>query len=218
MSLADAYRDLKYLLNRGYPKKSALKFVADHWRLPLRERYLLVRCVFSDEWIAEVKRKLLKPEELAGKTLAIDGFNVLITLESILDGEAILCEDGLVRDLKYQGKYRINERTPEVVETVVKSLSGLGVSKALFFYGRNVPRSGVVGKMTNEAMEKYGLSGEVRLVKSPDFELKAFETVATADIGIILRVEHVFDIPRYLSEKLGIKVKGIFDLLQGERC
>jgi hypothetical protein len=218
MSLADAYRDLKYLLNRGYPKKSALKFVADHYRLPLRERYLLARCVFPDEWIIEVRRKLLEPGELAGKTLAVDGFNVLITLESVLDGEAILCEDGLVRDLKYQGKYRLNERTPEVVETVVKSLSVLGVSKAIFFYGKNVPKSGIVGKMTKEAMEKYGLSGNVRLVKSPDFELKAFETVATADVGIVSKVEHVFDIPCYLSAKLGIKVKGIFDLFQSERC
>ncbi|MBP1911448.1 DUF434 domain-containing protein [Thermococcus stetteri] len=214
MSLLNAYRDLKYLLNRGYPKKSALKFVADHYRLPLRERYLLSRCVFSDEWITEVRRKLLKPEELAGKILAIDGFNVLITLESVLDGEAILCEDGLVRDLKYQGKYKLNERTPEVVETVVESLYELRVSEAVFFYGKNVPRSGIVGKMTEEAMKEYGLSGEVRLVKSPDFELKAFSNVATADVGIISKVEHVFDLQLHLSKTLGIKVNSVLDVLQ----
>lgn len=166
MSLTDAYRDLRYLLNRGYPKKSALKFVADHYRLSLRDRYLLARCVFSDAWIAEVRRKLLKPGELEGKVLAVDGFNVLITLESVLDGEAILCEDGLVRDLKYQGKYRLNERTREVVEIVVESLSRLKVSKAIFFYGKNVPKSGIVRKITEEAIEKYGLSGDVRLVKA----------------------------------------------------
>ncbi|AMQ18503.1 DUF434 domain-containing protein [Thermococcus peptonophilus] len=217
MSLPDAYRDLKYLLNRGYSKKSALKFVADHYRLPLRDRYLLARCVFSDEWIAEVRKKLLTPGELKGKALAVDGFNVLITLESVLDGEAILCEDGLVRDLKYQGKYRLNERTPKVVEIVVEALTGLKISKALFFYGKNVPKSGIVQKITEEALHRYCLEGEVMLVKSPDFELRAFNTVATADIGIIFRVEHVFDVPHYVSERLGIRIKSIFDILQVKR-
>jgi hypothetical protein len=214
MSLADAYQDLKYLLNRGYPKKSALKFVADHYRLPLAERHLLARCVFSDEWIAGVREKLLKPEELKGKSLAVDGFNVLITLESVLDGKAILCEDGLVRDLKYQGKYRLNERTSEVIETVVKSLSKLWVSKVVFFYGKNVPKSGVVGKMTEDAMNKHGLGGEVRLVKSPDFELKAFETVATADVGIVSKVKNVFDIPGHISRCLSAKVSNVLDILK----
>ncbi|BAD86132.1 hypothetical protein, conserved, containing DUF434 domain [Thermococcus kodakarensis KOD1] len=217
MSLTDAYRDLRYLLNRGYPKKSALKFVADHYRLSLRDRYLLARCVFSDAWIAEVRRKLLKPGELEGKVLAVDGFNVLITLESVLDGEAILCEDGLVRDLKYQGKYRLNERTREVVEIVVESLSRLKVSKAIFFYGKNVPKSGIVRKITEEAIEKYGLSGDVRLVKSPDFELKAFSIVATADVGIISRVEHVFDVPLHVSGRLGVEIRNIFDIFQVEK-
>ncbi|WP_297501032.1 DUF434 domain-containing protein, partial [Thermococcus sp.] len=97
--LTEAYLDLKYLLNRGYRKKNALSFVANHYRLTAEERHLLARCVFPDSWMEEVRRKLLKPGELKGKTLAIDGFNVLITLESLLGGRAILCEDGLVRDL-----------------------------------------------------------------------------------------------------------------------
>ncbi|NJF24595.1 DUF434 domain-containing protein [Thermococcus sp. Bubb.Bath] len=197
MNLMRAREDLKYLMNRGYRKKVALDFVANHYRLPAPHRYLLARCVFSDAWIAEVREKLLKPEELTGKSLAIDGFNVLITLESLMDGEAILCEDGLVRDLKYQGRYRLNERTPMVIEKVVKSLSELGVGKAVFFYGKNVPKSGEIKKLTESAIKKFGATGEVRLVKSPDFELKSFENVATADTAIIGAVERVFDLAAY---------------------
>ncbi|WP_088858308.1 DUF434 domain-containing protein [Thermococcus profundus] len=210
MSLLDAYRDLKYLLNRGYPKKSALKFVGDHYRLPLRGRYLLARCVFPDAWIDEVRRKLLKPEELAGKPLAIDGFNVLITLESLRDGEAILCEDGLVRDLKYQGKYRLNERTSEVIEMTVEALFRLKVSEAIFLYGKNIPKSGEIRKTTEEILQRFGVSGEVRLARNPDFELKSFENVATADTAIIDAVKGVFDLAAYAGREFRPTTLGEF--------
>ncbi|NJE03734.1 DUF434 domain-containing protein [Thermococcus sp. MV11] len=212
--LCEAYLDLRYLLNRGYRKGYALEFVANHYRLSREERHLLARCVFSDEWIAEVQGKLLKPEELRDRVLAIDGFNVLITLESILEGKAVLCEDGLVRDLKYQGKYRLNEGTERVIEDVAESLARLGVSKAIFFYGSAVPRSGVVRKLTEKILEREGVPGEVRLVRSPDFELKKFETVATADVGIISRVPAVFDLAAYAGRPPRGGVKPLVEILR----
>jgi hypothetical protein len=212
--LMEAYTDLKYLLNRGYLKAYALEFVANHYRLPKKERYLLARCVFPDSWIAEVKEKLLKPKELAGKTLAIDGFNVLITLESILEGEAILCEDGLVRDLKYQGKYRLNAETERLLGGISKALRELEVEKAIFFYGKNVPKSGAVKALTEETLQDFGVYGEVELVKSPDFELKRFKTVATADTAVVAKAEGVFDLPGYVGEKLGRKPVSFIELLR----
>jgi len=197
--LVEAYRDLKYLLNRGYRKGSAIEFVANHYRLRKTERHILVRCVFSDSWIDEVEKKLLGPGDLKGKTLAVDGFNVLITLESILDGKAFLCEDGLVRDLKYLGKYRVNERTPELLTNIAEALKGLGLGKVYFFYGKNVPKSGIIKEMTESAIIKFDVPGEVKLVKSPDFELKKFEIVATADIGIIAKTRGVFDLAAYVG-------------------
>jgi len=209
--LRDAYADLKYLLNRGYRKSVALNFVANHYRLPLEARHLLARCVFPDSWIEEVKGKLLTPGEMKGRSLAVDGFNVLITLESIREGRAILCEDGLVRDLKYQGRYRIWPATEEELETIARSLGGLGVGEALFFYGRSTPHSGVVRSLTEEALERAGVSGEVRLVKSPDYELKAFETVATADVGVVSRVRRVFDLAAHAG---GFPQWNVFDIVK----
>lgn len=212
--LLDAYRDLKYLLNRGYRKKYALEFVANHYRLTKGERYLLARCVFSDEWIDEVRRKLLMPEELRGRVLGIDGFNVLITLESLLEGRAILCEDGLVRDLKYQGRYRLNEGTERLIGDLARALGGLDLKKVVFFYGSAVPRSGEVKRLTEKALLREGVNSEVRLVKSPDFELKAFETVATADIGIISKVPHVFDLAAHVGRLAGWEAGDLFELLR----
>ncbi|MEO2151937.1 MAG: DUF434 domain-containing protein, partial [Thermococcus sp.] len=194
--LAEAYRDLKYLLNRGYRKNVALNFVANHYRLRKEERYLLARCVFPDSWIEEVAQKLLPPKEIRSRVLGIDGFNVLITLESLLAGRAILCEDGLIRDLAYRGKYRPHSETKNNLRLIVSALAGLSPGRAVFFYGKNNPGSGVVKRLTAELLDEFEVPGEVRLVKSPDHELKAFETVATADVGLIENAGHVLNLAR----------------------
>lgn len=212
--LAEAYRDLKYLLNRGYRKKYALDFVADHYLLTRKERHVLARCVFPDLWIEEVKRKLLNPEELRGMTLAIDGFNVIITLESLVDGRAILCEDSLVRDLKYQGTYRPNERTEKLIANIAKALGRLKTGRVVVFYGKNTPKSGTVAAATREALKKEGIGGEVVLARSPDHELKRFETVATADTAIVARAQRVFDLARYVGNELGIGPVEFLDCLK----
>jgi len=202
MSLVEAYRDLKYLLKRGYRKSVALNFVANHYRLTRRERHLLARCVFSDEWISEVRKKILQAEDIGNRVLAIDGFNVLITLESLLAGKAILCEDNLVRDLEYRGKYRPHEKTGNNVRLIASTLAELSPSSVIFLYGKNNPGSGLVRAITLRALEDFGLSGEVRLVRSPDHELKAFDAVATADTGVIAKVSHVLDLARLTGERV----------------
>lgn len=207
MFFIDVYWDFRYFLNRGYLKKSVLKFVVDYYRFLLRDRYFLVRCVFFDVWIVEVRRKFLKFGEFEGKVLVVDGFNVFIIFEFVFDGEVIFCEDGLVRDLKYQGKYRLNERMWEVVEIVVELFFRLKVFKVIFFYGKNVLKSGIVRKIIEEVIEKYGLSGDVRFVKSLDFEFKVFSIVVMVDVGIIFRVEYVFDVFFYVLGRFGVEIR-----------
>jgi len=73
----------------------------------------------------------------------------------------------------------------------------------VFFYDSAVPRSGEVKRLTEKVLLWESVNSEVRLVKSPDFELKAFETVATADIGIISKVPHVFDLAAYVGRLAG---------------
>lgn len=212
--LGEAYRDLKYLLNRGYRKSVALNFIANHYRLLKEERHLLARCVFSDEWIEEVRKKLLPSEEIRGRVLAVDGFNVLITFESLLSGKAILCEDNLVRDLECRGKYRLHGGTERNVGLIVSTLERLSPKRVVFFYGKNNSGSGLLRKITLDALERFGVSGEVHLVKNPDYELKSFELVSTADIGIIAKVSHVFDLARFSGKKTGSKPLPFLELLK----
>ncbi|WP_048151082.1 DUF434 domain-containing protein [Palaeococcus ferrophilus] len=214
MSLGDAYRDLKYFLNRGYRKKNALEFVANHYTLGREERHLLARCVFSDSWIRAVSLKLLPERALRGRLIGIDGFNVLITLESLFEGRAILCEDGLVRDLKLQRGYRLGPLTLKVIGTLATFLEGAGVRGAVVIYDSPVSKSGEVAKLTRKALEERSIPGEVRLSRAPDHELKTFDVVATSDVGIIERVPYVVDIPSLAGEKLGLRAIPFLKLLE----
>ncbi|ALV63982.1 hypothetical protein ADU37_CDS22850 [Thermococcus sp. 2319x1] len=213
-SLLLAYEDLKYLLNRGYRKKYALEFVANHYRLSQKERHFLFRCVFSDREIEERKVKLLQPGNLKEKVLGIDGFNVLITLESLLDGMVILCEDGLLRDLKHQGGYKISPRTLQTLSLLIDFLKTLNLKEVLFLYDAPVSKSGKVAELTGELLNRYGVSGKVKLSKAPDHDLKAFEVVASSDIGIIEKVPFVVDLPQMIAKKRGLKYLYLAEVLK----
>ncbi|NJE09200.1 DUF434 domain-containing protein [Thermococcus sp. M39] len=211
--LFEAYLDLKYLLNRGYRKSVALNFVANHYKLKKEDRHLLARCVFSEKEIGYRKKKRKPINFVNGKILAVDGFNVLITLESVLEGKAILCEDGFVRDLKYQRGYRVSEKTGEILFFLLKFLSKFNPKRVIFLYDKPVSKSGEVAKLTNEIIERVGLSGAAETVNAVDFELKKFEIVATSDLAVIDKVKYVVDIPQELAESEKIEIKKFEEIL-----
>ncbi|RLF80932.1 DUF434 domain-containing protein [Thermococci archaeon] len=213
-SLLLAYEDLKYLLNRGYRKKYALEFVANHYKLTSRERYFLMRCVFPDKEIEERKRKVLQKENLRNRVLGIDGFNVLITLESLIEGKAILCEDGFLRDLKHQRGYKIHENTSKVLELIVGFLRDVEIKEAQFLYDAPVSRSGEIAKLTEEIMVKFKVPGKVELSRAPDYELKRFKVVASSDIAVIQKVPSVVDIPKMIARDKGLTWVSFFEILE----
>ncbi|AHF81313.1 DUF434 domain-containing protein [Thermococcus paralvinellae] len=212
--LFEAYLDLKYLLNRGYKKNVALNFVANHYKLKKEDRYLLTRCVFSDKEIKAREKKRKPIDFIRNKVLAVDGFNVLITLESVLEGKAILCEDGLVRDLKYQRGYRLSEKTKEMLFFLLEFLSKFNPKEVILLYDKPISKSGEIAKLTNEIMKKVGLSGTAEATTSVDFELKKFQIVATSDLAVVDKVKYVVDIPQEFSKSKGIKIKELEEILR----
>src|SRR4030042_431958 len=86
-------KDFRFLLNRGYPRKAALQLVGNRYGLTADERHLLHRGVFSDE---DAKSRREKKVHLAGmmnENLAIDGYNVLITIEAGISGRPLVLAD-----------------------------------------------------------------------------------------------------------------------------
>ena len=80
--IKEAILDLSWLLSKGYSEKSALNLVGDRYQLKMRQRMAVLRCVSRRDAIAHRKSKEIAPLDLAGKNLSIDGFNLLITIES----------------------------------------------------------------------------------------------------------------------------------------
>ena len=131
--LRKAAEEVYFLLNRGYPVTSTTRFIGDHYQLSERQRLALARTVSPEESIRS--RKSREVTDIAGKTLYIDGFNVIIGLE-IAYSESMLfrCMDGTVRDLAgLHGTYRLIPQTDLAIQALLVSLGELHVEKAVIF-------------------------------------------------------------------------------------
>jgi hypothetical protein len=201
--IRSAIHDLRYLLDHGYPRDSAVNFVSNHYRLPLRERHLLARCVFSRREAIGHRQKVVSARAVRGKSLGIDGYNVIITLESILAGKkVVLCDDGFVRDLRaIFGKYRASRATERALEELLKVVAKAGPSKAAVFFDKQVSRSGELAGKVRHALRELGLEGDSEAVGGVDFRLRGFDVVATSDRAVIRRAKAVWDIPAELLKR-----------------
>lgn len=201
--LAEAVRDLRYLLDRGYRRESAVTFVANHFGLNEWERHLLARCVFSKKEAREHKRKIVGIEKVRRKWLAVDGYNVLITVEAILSGEPVIkCDDGIVRDLRgVFGKYRFGERSSEAVNEIVKAISKARPRRVTVLFDAQVSRSGELARFVRERLEEAGVEGEARAEKGVDSKVARAEVAASSDRVIIERANMIWDIPAYILRK-----------------
>ena len=126
-SLKNAAYDLKFLLNRGYRKKIALNLVTNKYLLDKNGRNYLVRKVFSDEKSRERTAKIVDINNINNKTIFIDGYNVLISVETIYKQEydsLILCDDGILRDVKAVfGKYKTTSSTDTALNYIINFFS-----------------------------------------------------------------------------------------------
>ncbi len=112
-----ALADFSLLLTKGYAEKSALKLVGDRFSLTERQRQAIMRSACSDQQLGPRKQRQVKLADLAGRAIAIDGYNVLITIEAAMSGACVFKgRDGCLRDLaSIHGTYRkVTETIPAV--------------------------------------------------------------------------------------------------------
>ncbi|MDI9624220.1 MAG: DUF434 domain-containing protein [Methanothermobacter sp.] len=206
MSLREAQEDLQYLLDRGYRKRVALDFVANHYKLKRKDRNYLARFVFSKSTIKSRKEKLASPESLRGSRIILDGYNVLITVESILQGDFFIAQDGFLRDSRgVFGKYKLNDETFKALRLVFEALKALKVGFVKFYFDKAVSFSGELASIVRRLLKEYGIPGEVELSPHVDYSIKnevEDSVVATSDSAIIDKANKVFDIPLFIWKYL----------------
>lgn len=199
MSLHDARKELRYLLNRGYKKKTALDFVANHYSISREDRAILARTTYSDDECKSTASKLAPIASLRGADMALDGYNVLNTIESVLFDDPLVCDDGVIRDdLKRGGAYEITERTDKVLDTLNEFFSKTAPGSVTFYFDEGISHSGEHAAYIRGKQWKVPVQAVT--VPDVDHQLRTIKEhiVATADSGILTYLDSYFDIPRYL--------------------
>jgi hypothetical protein len=188
--LREATGDLCWLLSRGYAEKSALKLVGDHYDLVARQRTAVARCSCSDSQAARRQGHCVAPEQLAGQSLWLDGYNVLTTIESALGGGVVLAaRDGTYRDMaSMHGSYRKVSETLPALTLLGRVTAALEVRQCLWYLDRPVSNSGRLKQLIEQVAAAEGWRWRVELVQNPDVPLaETSQIVATADSAILDR-------------------------------
>ncbi|HUP21396.1 MAG TPA: DUF434 domain-containing protein [Thermoanaerobaculia bacterium] len=201
-ALRDALADLSLLLGRGYSPKAALALVGDRYALVDRQRKALQRCAASDDAVARRRSHLVSRQSIAGQTIWIDGYNVLLTVEAALSGGLVLlARDGVYRDLAAMNRhYKRVETTRPALEAIGRTLQGAGAT-ARWLLDQPISNSGRLARTILDVADAASFRWEVELVPSPDPVLRdSGEIVATADSAILDRVASWLDLSRWVVE------------------
>ncbi|MDD5616566.1 MAG: DUF434 domain-containing protein [Candidatus Methanoperedens sp.] len=203
MSLVNAASDIRFLLDRGYPQKSAVGFVCAHYRLDVKSRYLLSRTVLAREMAERRQAKFLPCEKIEGSSIVIDGYNIIIGMESILEKKAYLCDDGVIRDVKGAFRnFKVSSNTEEAVRFIFVFLEEMKPENVVFLFDAQISRSGMLAGRLREKLAEAGLRGEARTSRHVDHDLKRCgEIVASSDGVIIDEVERVVNFLRCVVER-----------------
>jgi hypothetical protein len=102
-----ALYDYFYLADRDYPERGFLKLIGDRYGLSEYQRTILYRGVTSKKTAEFRYSKLISPDKIRGEELWIDGFNVLLTISSYLQGSPVfIAMDGFLRDAAhFRGRF-----------------------------------------------------------------------------------------------------------------
>lgn len=186
-ALRAAERDIFYLVNRGYGTNQSVAFVGNRFQFSARQRTALTRATCTEKELAVRRAKELSGS-LFGRTLFVDGFNLIITLEAALSGSTVLlCMDGTLRDLcGLRGTYRLIDKTDEALRLISLTLRELRVEEAVFVLDAPVSNSGRLKQKILKTLSG-DFSVDVRLTECADSLLAKSGCVATSDSIILNR-------------------------------
>jgi len=199
--LQEAAQDFRYLLNRGYPRKVTLELVGNRYGLTFNERHLLHRGVFSNTDSQARRKKRTSIKEIRDRDLAIDGHNVLITIEAALSGRPlVLADDGFIRDISgLSGSFTKSKVTETAIQLVLTVLKKWKPRKTLFLFDAPISMSGKLAEEIRDRLNQANLPGDAAAVKVPEKILIGFPgMIATSDTAIIDRSKKVLDLAGYI--------------------
>ena len=194
-----AVNDYLLLLDKKYPQKAILKLIGDRYALNGTERSMLYRGITTSKNAEKRAKKLISEKNIINQPIHIDGYNVLITIGSYLNGNLVFIgNDRYLRDAsEIHGKIFRTELFERAVILILVYLEKLKVSEINFYLDQPVSFSGKLSQKINKIIKDYYLTGKAEVYNSPDYILKNIEEgfVATTDSTIIDKAKlNIFDI------------------------
>jgi len=203
-NLQKAAEDFRYLLNKGYPRKAALELVGNRYGLTSDDRHLLHRGVFSNSDSKSRQKKIISIKGVQNQDLAIDGHNVLITIEAGLSGRTlILGDDGLLRDISgLSGSFRKTETTEKAIQFIIHAIKKIKPCHTLFLFDAPISMSGKLAQDVRNHLKRENLPGDAMAVKVPEKILIGFQgVIATSDTAIIDQSKKGLDLAGYILKQ-----------------
>ena len=202
--LRQAVVDLSWLLSGGYSLASSLKLVGDRYGLRERQRLAVSRCTCSKQDRQRRKEHCIPVDQIRAQPLAIDGFNLIITVEAALSGGPLLIGvDDCIRDLSsVHGSYRSVEETDRAIMIVGDALQQLAPSRVRWLLDRPVSNSGRLATKLTALASRNNWPWEVEVVFNPDATIIASSSIAiTSDSLILDQVEKWTDFKSHLLSR-----------------
>jgi hypothetical protein len=211
-----AYTAYRHLRDLDFPEKATLKLVGDRYRLTRAQRNCLFRGVVDSATAAARAARIVAPGQVAGRALAVDWYNVLITVESYLKGlTVLLADDGVLRDsTAAHGSYRTGPVTGRAFEAIVEGLRAIAPSRVDVFLDAPIAHSARMAGEVRGRLAALAIPVEAALERSADFALKSYPgVVASSDSVILDRARAVLDLPRWvLAGSFGFSPLPLADL------
>lgn len=207
--LKSAVRDMQYLLSRNYPEKASADLVGNHYRLKTLQIQALRGASASEILVENRKSKELEISDLKNKTIYLDGFNVLILLESLLSGAYIFeGMDGCFRDLSgVFGTYKRVNQTQKVIELVAEFFQKSQAEKLIWIFDKPVSNSGRIKQIVLDYAIENNLNWNVELEFNPDkFLAENAEIIVSSDAWILDHGKSWFNLIGYLIEEENLSV------------
>lgn len=203
-----ACTELSWLLQRGYADNASRALVGDRHRLQKRQRTAISRSACSEDHRGARLARAQPLSKLRGASLAIDGFNCLISVEAALGGGVLLRgRDTALRDLaSVHGSYRRVDATYEALRRLIAQIVLHEPAEVVWWLDRPVSNSGRLKAMIESTIEstiepattsrKCATRWEVRLDFDPDTRLREHAgVIASSDAAVLDGCEAWVDLP-----------------------
>ncbi len=191
---------VRRMVDSGIPKRRALKAAQRTWGLSNQEVQAIYRIVWPRMEALARAGKRAPTELLQGHDLIIDGYNVLVGLAALEQGEAVICDDGVVRDLRMSPKIEEDE-VDTALELLVEYLEHVQPSSVKVLFDAPVSGSGeLAATVERHLSEELDVPVKAAAVKGVDEKLVNFPGVpVTSDSGVIDRVPAFHDAVREVA-------------------